>query len=57
MRLAARLAIERGYGRLDWTADRGDERLIRYYDALGAAEQREKVFYRLAGEALIAVAS
>jgi GNAT superfamily N-acetyltransferase len=57
MRSAAGLAVERGFSRLDWTADRSDEGLLRFYTALGAAEQAEKVFFRLSGPALTAVAS
>ena len=57
MRAAARLAVERGFARLDWTADRGDERLIRYYEGLGGAPQTEKVFFRLSGQALADLAT
>lgn len=52
MRAVARLAVAEGFARVDWTADRGDARLLRYYDALGGVEQPEKVFFRLSGEAL-----
>lgn len=48
----ARLALARGFGRLDWTAARGDERLLRFYESLGASKQPEKVFFRLSGEGL-----
>lgn len=57
MRAAARLAVQRGFARLDWTADRGDVGLLRFYADLGAAEQIEKVFYRLAGQALAHLAA
>ena len=53
MRTVARFAVERGFERLDWTVDRGDVRLLSFYDALGAIEQSEKVFLRLAGESLV----
>lgn len=56
MRAAAHVAVARGYARLDWTADRTDARLLRFYAALGAAEQSEKVFYRLSGRALTDIA-
>jgi len=52
----ARLAIERGHKRVDWTADRNDPRLRAFYEGLGAAPKPEKVFYRLDGAALIATA-
>ena len=52
MRAVARLAVEQGFSRVDWTANRGDDRLLRYYEAAGAIEQSEKVFFRLSGQAL-----
>ena len=57
MHAAARLAIERGFARLDWTADRDDAGLLKFYAELGAAEQRHKVFYRLTGQALADLAA
>lgn len=52
----ATLALERGHSRVDWTADRANRHLMNYYKDLGAEVQEEKVFYRLAGEALKAMA-
>ncbi len=52
LRELARLAIARGCGRIDWTAARDDQRLLRFYESLGATPQPEKVFFRLSGEAL-----
>lgn len=52
----ARLALARGHGRIDWTAARDNERLLRFYEGLGATPQPEKVFFRLAGEALARLA-
>jgi GNAT superfamily N-acetyltransferase len=52
----ARLALERGLGRIDWTAARDNERLLRFYESLGAAPQPEKVFFRLTGEGLARLA-
>jgi GNAT superfamily N-acetyltransferase len=52
----ARLALERGFRRIDWTAARDDLRLRAFYESLGATPQPEKVFYRLTGEALTALA-
>lgn len=48
----ARLALARGFGRIDWTAARDDERLLRFYESLGAKQHPEKVFFRLTGEGL-----
>ncbi len=52
MRATAEFAMQKGMSRLDWTADRNDERLLAFYRATGAVEQREKVFFRLSGEKL-----
>lgn len=48
----ARLALARGLRRIDWTAARDNERLLRFYESLGATPQPEKVFFRLSGEGL-----
>ena len=56
MRAVARFAVKEGFSRIDWTADRGDSRLLNFYDTLGAVEQNEKVFFRLAGESLVGFA-
>ncbi|WP_346363439.1 GNAT family N-acetyltransferase [Bosea sp. (in: a-proteobacteria)] len=52
----ARLALARGFGRIDWTAARDDERLLRFYEGLGAKRHPEKVFFRLTGEGLARLA-
>lgn len=52
----ARLALARGLGRIDWTAARDNERLLRFYESLGATPQPEKVFFRLTGEGLARLA-
>ena len=57
MHASARLTVSRGLARLDWTADRGNAGLMKFYAALGAAQQREKVFYRLSGQVLTELAS
>ena len=54
---AAQLAVERGFARLDFTADRENVSLLQFYADLGAAEQSEKVFYRLSGKALTDLAT
>jgi GNAT superfamily N-acetyltransferase len=56
MQALAGLAVERGHGRVDWTADAEDGPLLRFYESLGAVAHTKKVFYRLAGEALLAAA-
>jgi GNAT superfamily N-acetyltransferase len=52
----ARLALARGLGRIDWTAARDDERLLRFYEGLGGTRHPEKVFFRLTGEGLARLA-
>ena len=52
----ARLALARGFGRIDWTAARDDERLLRFYESLGGKQHPEKVFFRLTGEELARLA-
>ncbi|MEP7452932.1 GNAT family N-acetyltransferase [Phyllobacterium sp. SB3] len=56
MQGVAKLALERGHGRVDWTADRDNLRLRAFYDGLGGASKPEKLFYRLDGTALLAAA-
>ena len=55
-RLAA-LAVERGHSRIDWTAGRSNERLLRFYDGLGGNRKEDRIFYRLEGEKLQALAA
>lgn len=53
----AALAVERGFGRIDWTAARSNERLLRFYDELGGDRKEDRVFYRLEGESLMVLAA
>jgi GNAT superfamily N-acetyltransferase len=53
----ARVAVERGHKRVDWTADRNESGLLSFYSGLGALAQDEKIFYRLTGDALTALAA
>jgi ribosomal protein S18 acetylase RimI-like enzyme len=46
MRACAALALERGYQRLDFTADRDNAALVAFYERLGATLKREKAFFR-----------
>jgi ribosomal protein S18 acetylase RimI-like enzyme len=55
MRGCASLALERGYQRLDFTADHGNAALIAFYEKLGAALKPEKAFYRFDAAALHAL--
>lgn len=53
---AAALAHERGYPRLDWTADAAATATRQFYEGLGGMPRPDKVFFRLDGEALTALA-
>ncbi|SFA78315.1 hypothetical protein SAMN03159496_00329 [Rhizobium sp. NFR07] len=48
----AAIAVEQGFTRIDWTASRSDEKLIRFYGTLGASLKEDRVFFRLDGEGL-----
>ena len=48
----ARLAIDRGCQRLEWSVLNWNETAIRFYQSLGATPQDEWTVYRLGGEAL-----
>jgi GNAT superfamily N-acetyltransferase len=52
LQAVARIALERGLKRVDWTADRNNPNLLDYYDRTGAVREEDKVFFRLAGDAL-----
>jgi GNAT superfamily N-acetyltransferase len=52
----ARVATERGYGRLEWSVLDWNEPAIRFYQKLGAAPMDAWTRYRLAGEALTCLA-
>lgn len=52
----AQLAVERGCGRLEWAVLNWNEEAIRFYERLGAHPNSEWTVYRLAGEALQALA-
>jgi GNAT superfamily N-acetyltransferase len=56
VRYLAQLATELDCARLDWTAERGNERALAFYDRIGATRIEEKIFFRLEGEALAALA-
>jgi GNAT superfamily N-acetyltransferase len=52
----ARLALERGCARLDWMVLKWNEPALRFYRALGAGPLDDWTVYRLAGDALRALA-
>ncbi|HEX8904015.1 MAG TPA: GNAT family N-acetyltransferase [Longimicrobiaceae bacterium] len=52
----ARLAVERGCGRLDWSVLDWNEDAIRFYRSLGAVPKDDWTVYRLAGDALARLA-
>ena len=56
MAFLARLAAERGCSRIDWVTERSTPRAMAFYDRLGAERMDQRVYYRLGGEALAALA-
>jgi GNAT superfamily N-acetyltransferase len=48
----ARLCVERGYGRFEWSVLDWNEPSIAFYESLGARPMSEWTIYRLTGEAL-----
>ena len=48
----ARLAVERGYGRFEWSVLDWNENAIRFYEGMGAAVMPEWRICRMTGEAL-----
>jgi len=52
LRHLARLVVERGYGRFEWSVLDWNEPAIDFYKALGARPMDEWTTYRLEGEAL-----
>ncbi len=56
LRAVARHARAEGLARVDWTAARADARLVAFYGETGALAQPEKLFFRLAGDALVRLA-
>ncbi|UCI08266.1 GNAT family N-acetyltransferase [Mesorhizobium sp. B1-1-8] len=48
--------LDKGIGRIDLTTEDWNEGALRFYDRLGAERHGQKVFLRLSGEALKAIA-
>ena len=55
LRALARLTVERGYARLDWSVLDWNAPSIAFYRSLGAVPMDEWTVYRLDGEALAAL--
>jgi GNAT superfamily N-acetyltransferase len=53
----ARLAVERGCGRLEWAVLDWNRPAIGFYESLGARSNSEWTTYRLSGDALTALGS
>ncbi len=52
----ARLAVERGCGRVEWAVLDWNAPAIRFYESLGARPNTEWTIYRLTGDPLVALA-
>lgn len=52
MKHLAKICVERGYGRLEWTALDWNAPALGFYEALGAIRMEEWTTLRLAGQAL-----
>jgi GNAT superfamily N-acetyltransferase len=52
LREIARMAVERGYGRVDWAVLDWNEPSIQFYGAMGAVPLSDWITYRLEGQAL-----
>jgi len=53
----AKIAVERGYGRLEWAVLEWNTPSIEFYRSLGAVPLEEWTTYRLTGEALVRLAA
>lgn len=53
----ADLTVVRGCRRLEWWVHAEDERVMKFYDALGASAKDEWVVYRLSGDSLQTLAA
>lgn len=53
----AKLAVERGCGRFEWSVLDWNAPAIRFYESLGAKAQSEWTIYRVTGEALTTLAA
>jgi len=53
----ASIAVERGYGRVEWSVLNWNEPAIRFYESLGAKPRSGWTIYRLTGDAMRNVAA
>jgi GNAT superfamily N-acetyltransferase len=56
MRRLAEICVERGISQMDWTADPWNEKARHFYEAMGPLLKSEKMYYRLLGPRLLALA-
>jgi GNAT superfamily N-acetyltransferase len=56
LRRLARIAVDRGCGRLDWAVLRWNELAINFYKQIGAKEMNDWATFRLTGDALAQIA-
>ncbi|MFO7304362.1 MAG: GNAT family N-acetyltransferase [Gammaproteobacteria bacterium] len=56
LRYLARLAVERGCGRFEWSVLNWNQRAIDFYERLGAKPLDEWTTYRVSGDALVRLA-
>lgn len=57
LRHLARICIERGYGRFEWSVLNWNQRAIDFYKSMGARPMEEWTVFRVTGEALIKLGS
>lgn len=57
LRHLAKIAVEKGCGRFEWSVLDWNEPAIRVYDSIGGEPQDEWIRYRLSGQALLDFAS
>lgn len=57
LRHLARICIERGYGRFEWSVLDWNQRAIDFYKGMGARPMEEWTVFRVTGEALAKLAS
>lgn len=57
LRYLARICVERGYGRLEWSVLDWNQRAIDFYKSLGARPMDEWTVFRVTGEALTKLGS
>jgi GNAT superfamily N-acetyltransferase len=57
MQWLAKYALENRCVRFDWTVDESNASALRFYNELGAAHVKDKLYFRLAGESLSALAA